>query len=100
MGGKHEQDYLSYENEQRGIQEPTNHKTKETGFAVLTSVDLRDHQNKMRSMSPLFRPKIRKTREIDMKNHHKVGIKKSTQKDPHSWSTRFSIFVDSYIQIG
>ena len=54
LGATREQDNLSYKNEQKGIQAPTKHKTKETGFAVLTNVKWRDPVNKMRKQLTSF----------------------------------------------
>ncbi|KAG5615278.1 hypothetical protein H5410_015102, partial [Solanum commersonii] len=44
----YEQANLSYENQQKGIQAPQKHKTKETRFAILMSFELRDHENETR----------------------------------------------------
>ncbi|KAG5613715.1 hypothetical protein H5410_013539, partial [Solanum commersonii] len=50
----YEQANLSYENQQKGIQAPQKHKTKETRFAILMSFELRDHENETREQVTSF----------------------------------------------
>jgi len=50
----YEQANLIYENQQKGIQAPWKHKTKETRFAILMSFELRDHENETREQVTSF----------------------------------------------